>query len=165
MDYKKIAECVRLCGSTPKIHECQEKCSYYCGRDMSKCIPRMTSDAANAIEELLDTVEAMKHPQIKIQIDYEELTIKEVCDKIEWLKKERDKEVEKVHDLETENQRLIDMWRGATGRCSMCKHFRPVPQGCNLPNYKVCTDENDLWEPEPTIYKSQYDIYSNANSI
>lgn len=37
---------------------------------------------------------------------------------------------------------------------SMCKHFRPVPQGCNLPNYKVCTDENDLWEPEPIIYKN-----------
>lgn len=133
MDYKKIAECVRLCGSTPKIHECQEKCSYYCGRDMSKCIPRMTSDAANAIEELLDTVEAMKHPHIKIQIDCEELTIKEICDKIERLKKERYKAVKMVHELANE-----------LGTCTGCKRLN---KECS--DVYICEcDGEDHWEWE-----------------
>lgn len=54
MDYKKIAEEVRLCGSTPKIHECKGNCLYYRGSDMNKCIPVMTKDAAEAIEHLFE---------------------------------------------------------------------------------------------------------------
>lgn len=54
MDYKKIAEAVRLCGTTPKVNQCQEKCPYYRGPDMYKCIPVMTKDAAEAIEHLLE---------------------------------------------------------------------------------------------------------------
>lgn len=134
MDYKKIAECVRLCGSTPKIHECQEKCSYYCGRDMSKCIPRMTSDAANAIEELLDTVEAMKHPHIKIQIDYEELTIKEVCDRLERLKKERDKAVETLKNS-----------AHTFKFCDGCKHFG---EKCSVSYYWCDDGSENHWEWE-----------------
>lgn len=133
MDYKKLSDAIRLCGSTPKIHECQEKCSYYCGRDMSKCIPRMTSDAANAIEELLETVEAMKNPHIKIQIDCEELTIKEICDKIERLKKERYKAVKMVHELANE-----------LGTCTGCKRLN---KECS--DVYICEcDGEDHWEWE-----------------
>ena len=52
MDYKKLSDTIRLCGSTPKIHECKEKCPYYAGGNMTKCIPVMTKDAADAITEL-----------------------------------------------------------------------------------------------------------------
>ena len=52
MDYKKLSDAIRRCGSTPKIHECKEKCPYYAGGDMMKCIPVMTKDAADAIEKL-----------------------------------------------------------------------------------------------------------------
>lgn len=52
MDYKKLSDAIRLCGSTPKIHECKEKCPYYAGGDMMKCIPVMTKDAADVIIEL-----------------------------------------------------------------------------------------------------------------
>lgn len=31
MDYKKLSDAIRLCGSTPKIDECKEKCPYYAG--------------------------------------------------------------------------------------------------------------------------------------
>lgn len=49
MDYKKLSDAIRLCGSTPKINKCKEKCPYYAGGDMTKCIPVMTKDAADAI--------------------------------------------------------------------------------------------------------------------
>ena len=52
MDYKKLSDAIRLCGSTPKIHDCKEKCPYYAGGDMMKCIPVMTKDAADVIIEL-----------------------------------------------------------------------------------------------------------------
>lgn len=51
MDCKKTAEAIKLCGSTPKVDKCK-KCVYWSGGDMSKCIPRMTEDAAAAITAL-----------------------------------------------------------------------------------------------------------------
>lgn len=60
MDYKKLSDAIRRCGSTPKIHECKEKCPYYAGGDMTKCIPVMTKDAADAIENLLKENEMQK---------------------------------------------------------------------------------------------------------
>ena len=46
MDIEKLIESVRLCGSTPKVDQCKQ-CAYWSGGDMSKCIPRMTTDAAD----------------------------------------------------------------------------------------------------------------------
>lgn len=51
MDYDKLIHAVQLCGSTPKVDQCKQ-CAYWSGGDMSKCIPKMTSDAAEAIETL-----------------------------------------------------------------------------------------------------------------
>lgn len=51
MDIEKLIEAVKLCGSTPKVDQCKQ-CAYWSGGDMSKCIPRMTTDAATAIENL-----------------------------------------------------------------------------------------------------------------
>ena len=57
MDYDKLIDAVKLCGSTPKVDQCKE-CSYWAGGDMSKCIPRMAEDAAAAITDLLARAEA-----------------------------------------------------------------------------------------------------------
>lgn len=60
MDYDKLIAAIRMCGSTPKIDQCK-RCIYWNGGNMEKCIPRMTGDAAAAIENLLSylsTVEA-----------------------------------------------------------------------------------------------------------
>lgn len=51
MDFEKLIEAVRLCGSTPKVDQCKQ-CAYWSGGDMSKCIPRMTTDAATALSTL-----------------------------------------------------------------------------------------------------------------
>ena len=51
MDYEKLIKAVNLCGSTPKVEQCK-KCAYWAGGDMSKCIPRMTTDAATALATL-----------------------------------------------------------------------------------------------------------------
>lgn len=67
MDYDKLVAAIALCGSTPKVYQCQ-KCAYWSGGDMSKCIPKMTKDAVTAIENLraeLARVEAERDTLIK----------------------------------------------------------------------------------------------------
>lgn len=71
MDYKKISDTIRLCGSTPKIHECKEKCPYYAGGNMTKCIPVMTKDAADAIDNLFKEREKAIKILKKITYDFE----------------------------------------------------------------------------------------------
>ena len=51
MDVEKLIEAMRLCGSTPKVDQCKQ-CAYWSGGDMSKCIPRMTTDASTALSAL-----------------------------------------------------------------------------------------------------------------
>jgi hypothetical protein len=57
MDYKAMAVAIKLCGSTPKVDQCKKECPYWDDGDMSKCIPRMTEDAATAITDLLARAE------------------------------------------------------------------------------------------------------------
>lgn len=51
MDIDKLIEAIRLCGSQPDVRQCRN-CAYYAGGDMSRCIPRMTADAAAALSAL-----------------------------------------------------------------------------------------------------------------
>lgn len=51
MEIEKLIEAVKLCGSTPKVDQCKQ-CTYWAGKDMSKCIPRMTIDAATTLSTL-----------------------------------------------------------------------------------------------------------------
>ena len=51
MDIEKLIEAVRLCGSKPKVDQCKQ-CAYWSGGDMSKCIPRMTLDAATSLSTI-----------------------------------------------------------------------------------------------------------------
>lgn len=59
MGIEKLVEAVKLCGSTPKVNQCKQ-CAYWAGGDMSKCIPRMTADAATALSMLQAEVEMWK---------------------------------------------------------------------------------------------------------
>lgn len=69
MDYKAIATAVKLCGSVKGIEECK-KCNYWKGPDMSKCIPRMTEDAAAAIINLLARAEAAEARVRELETGY-----------------------------------------------------------------------------------------------
>ena len=64
MGTKNLIEAVRLCGSTPKVDQCRQ-CDYWAGGDMSKCIPRMTSDAA-------ETMSALQAENIKLRGELEQ---------------------------------------------------------------------------------------------
>ena len=59
MDIEKLIGAVRLCGSTPKVDQCK-RCTYWSGGDMSKCIPRMTTDAATALSTLQSENEKLR---------------------------------------------------------------------------------------------------------
>lgn len=59
MDYKKLISTVKLCGSAPKVNQCKQ-CTYWSGGDMSKCIPRMTADAATALSTLQSKNEKLR---------------------------------------------------------------------------------------------------------
>ena len=59
MDIDKLIEAIRLCGSQPDVRQCRN-CAYYAGVDMSRCIPRMTADAAAALSALRTELEQAK---------------------------------------------------------------------------------------------------------
>ena len=59
MDIDKLIEAIRLCGSQPDVRQCRN-CAYYAGGDMSRCIPRMTADAAAALSALSVELEQAK---------------------------------------------------------------------------------------------------------
>lgn len=65
MDIEKLVESVRLCGSTPKVDQCKQ-CAYWSGGDMSKCIPRMTTDAATTLSTLQE-----ENDQLRAELEYE----------------------------------------------------------------------------------------------
>lgn len=88
MDYGKLIEAVKLCGSTPKIDQCK-KCAYYAGGDMSKCIPVMTNDAANAISALQIDLASMRGAANSYKAENENLRAE-----LEQVRRERDAAIE-----------------------------------------------------------------------
>lgn len=76
MKTKKLIEAVKLCGSTPKVDQCKQ-CAYWASGDMSKCILKMTSDAAETISALQaenaglrDELEQLKHSLVMMWFAY-----------------------------------------------------------------------------------------------
>ena len=57
MDYEKVVNGVRLCGSSPSTIQCLGQCAFYTEGDINKCIPKMTQAAAVAIESLQKALE------------------------------------------------------------------------------------------------------------
>lgn len=74
MDYGKLIEAVKLCGSTPKIDQCK-KCAYYAGGDMNKCIPVMTNEAANALSALQIDLASMRGAANSYKAENEKLRV------------------------------------------------------------------------------------------
>ena len=77
MNIEKLIESVRLCGSTPKVDQCKQW-AYWSGGDMSKCIPRMTTEAATALSTL-------------------QAETKKLRAELEQVKRERDVAIEQLH--------------------------------------------------------------------
>lgn len=50
MEIEKQIAAIKLCGSTPRADQCKQ-CAYWNGGDMGKCIPRMTAQVAEALEQ------------------------------------------------------------------------------------------------------------------
>lgn len=131
MDYQKLSDSIRLCGSTPKIHECKEKCPYYAGGDMMNCIPVMTKDAANAIIELFN-----KYDNECVLNEQGDIAFKSLKQELESVKKERDNAVRILHEVSNKH-----------GLCDGCK--KNSSNGCTDQEASyTCCKENDLWEWE-----------------
>ena len=120
MDYDKLIDAVKLCGSTPKIDQCKQ-CAYWSDGDMGKCIPKMTGDAATALstlraenEKLRNEVERQRRSADDRKHLYEnaERAYMKVVAELEQVKAERDAAVSWAQKY-TES---IDM------PCVACKH-------------------------------------------
>ena len=133
MDIEKLIEAVKLCGSTPKVDQCKQ-CAYWSGGDMSKCIPRMTTDAATALQYLsegADEVNATLQEQIakNVTLQAENTQLRA---ELEQVKAERDAAIEDIR-----------------GDCEKCAHYRVTWNGCTpdfeCPLFDQCLNR-DMWE-------------------
>lgn len=70
MDIEKLIAAVKLCGSTPRVDQCKN-CTYWAAGDMSKCIPRMTIDAATALSMLQEENEKLRTELEQVKQLYE----------------------------------------------------------------------------------------------
>ena len=100
MDYKNIADAIRLCGSEPGHIKCRMGCPYFAGKGMEgmkKCIPRMTADAAAAIDELLERVKAAEARCTRLEEARERAN--EACEKWEARAEQAEKELDEAIEV------------------------------------------------------------------
>lgn len=130
MDYKAIAVAIKLCGSTPKVDQCKKECPYWNDGDMSKCIPRMTEDAATAIIDLLARAEAAEAQRDEAVHDrmMMEQRIGELNARAEKAESERDAAVDRIRQ---------DHW------CEDCKY---------RPTYSICKNDGNCEECESPCF-------------
>lgn len=68
MDVNEIVKALLCCTGSPRIKDCKERCRYFRGGDMNKCIPDMGKDVASALESMqeeLDRVKAERDAAVK----------------------------------------------------------------------------------------------------
>lgn len=119
MDYKNIADAIRLCGSEPGADKCRQGCAYFVSKDMRMCIPRMTSDAADAITELLARCTRLEEARERAN---------EACEKWEARAEQAEKERDAaISDLETA------MAYGGTYNCQFCRNAQCLVRGGTKP--------------------------------
>lgn len=148
MDYKKLSEDAR------NLAACYNNAK-------NGLISDMIQSYADAIEDLLEQVEQMKNLHMKVQAGYEELSISELCNRLERMKKAKD---DAVHDRMMAEQKFNELYKRAeraekerdkaisdfhkavkeNGICSSCKHrFKECAGIC------MCdADGEDHWEWE-----------------
>ena len=137
MDYDKLIDAVKLCGSTPKIDQCKQ-CAYWSGGDMSKCIPRMTTAAATALSTLRAENEKLRVEAEGMRSNWYKSVeeIKKLRAELEQVKAERDAAIEDLH-----------------GKCSACANYTPYH---NDGPCATCKFEIDCFVPEKATDKWQW---------
>lgn len=86
----------------------------------------MIQSYADAIEDLLGQVEQMKNLHMKVQLGHEELSISELCNRLERMKKAKD---DAVHDRMVAEQKYNELYKRAEAAESRVKELefnRPV---------------------------------------
>ena len=130
MDIEKLIEAVRLCGSTPKVGQCKQ-CAYWSGGNMSKCIPKMTTDAATALSTLRAENEQLRAEleqkskllaQQAAELERRDKLLKEQETELERVKRERSAAVD---DLET----IMFVGGQNTDTCMYCKNAQCYARG------------------------------------
>lgn len=109
MNLEKLIKAVKLCGSTPKVDQCKQ-CVYWDGGDMSKCIPRMTTDAETALSTSQIENQALRNAANGFKAENEKLRAE-----LEQVKRERDAAV-----------KTIFQWTG----CPECKWWDSAGEWC-----------------------------------
>lgn len=148
MDYKKLAE---------EAHNLAIACN--CSN--LGVISGTIQSCADAIETLLEQVEQMKNLHMKVQVGHEELSISELCNRLERMKKAKD---DAVHDRMMAEQKYNELYKRAekaekeryaavetlhhlaneVGTCTGCKRLE---KECSEVYICEC-DGQDHWEWE-----------------
>lgn len=155
VDYEKLAYSVKLCGSTPKVDQCR-KCPYWADGDMSKCIPRMTTDCSTAITDLLSRAEVaeaelkQKETYYNQMVDalaatdsFEKQKLCEEADHLKDLLKEAEARAEKAEmERDAAANDLKEEVMGKIWACEYCKKNDPENFQCKRDDLCGCSE----WE-------------------
>lgn len=60
MKVKELVKALLCCTGSPRIKDCKERCRYFRGGDMNKCIPDMGKDVASALESMQEELDRVK---------------------------------------------------------------------------------------------------------
>ena len=60
MSTEALIKALLCCTGSPRIKDCKERCRYFRGGDMSKCIPDMGRDVASTLESMQEELDRVK---------------------------------------------------------------------------------------------------------
>lgn len=60
MEIKELVKALLCCTGSPRIKDCKERCRYFRGGNMNKCIPDMGKDVASALESMQEELDRVK---------------------------------------------------------------------------------------------------------
>ena len=143
MDYEKLIKAVNLCGSTPKVEQCK-KCAYWAGGDMSKCIPRMTTDAATALSTLQAENEKLQTLSKLGNMRAQDYRI--MRDRAVKAENENEKLRAELERVKRERGAAIADWQGFCAKC-VWNGKQYLSDGKMDDRCKTCRDNNKCnWE-------------------
>ena len=146
MDIEKLIEAVKLCGSTPKVDQCKQ-CIYWAGGDMSKCIPRMTADAATALSTI-HTLQA-ENEQLLADLKYEREHANAYHEECGQWEAENEKLRAELEQVRREREAAVQQLQGI---CDVCQHYTPYHNcgKCAFCEHEIVRDPKippvDNWE-------------------
>ena len=134
MDYEKLIKAVNLCGSTPKVEQCK-KCAYWAGGDMSKCIPRMTTEAATALSTLQAENEKLR-AELKNKVDLVFQQAKEL-DRRNLFLQEQEAELDDF-------RKQWDMYGGDVGITAVYKEMEQVKRALAMMWFSYVNSDKEM---------------------